>query len=151
MITEFGEELKVVKDKLIAEFEEATRVVATINTKNLNKSLQMKKDEMNTEYERRSHTQQDTHVRELECMKLKFGDEIKQLKKEHTGEDAKIQMELTQSKGIMDQQSFQILGLVKEKKKLEKYIEERKTSILAIENVKSKALELNEKLKFQQK
>jgi hypothetical protein len=94
-ITKLEAELKIVKDNLTVEFEEATRVVATLIKENLNTALQMQKDEMNLEYERRAQTQQDTHVRELECVKLKFGDEIEQLKKEHIGEAAKMKMELT--------------------------------------------------------
>jgi hypothetical protein len=150
-ITELEEELKTVKDKLTVEFEEATRVVATLNTENLNTALQMQKDEMNAEYERRAQTQWDTHVRELECVKLKFGDEIETTKKGTHWRSFQDANKLTQSKGLMEQQSFQILGLVQEKKKLEKSLEERKTSILVVETVKAKALELNEKLKSEQK
>jgi hypothetical protein len=51
----------------------------------------------------------------------------------------------------MEQQNFQILGLVQEKKKLEKAIEESNTSILVVETIKAKELEPNEKLKFEQK
>ena len=53
-ITKLEEELNIVKDKLTVEFEEATRVVATLIKENLNKTLQMQKDEMNLEYERRA-------------------------------------------------------------------------------------------------
>jgi hypothetical protein len=77
-----------VKDELTLEFKEATRVVETLNTKKLNKALQMKKDEMNSEFEIRAQTQQDTHAIELECIKLKLVDEIKQLKREHIEEIA---------------------------------------------------------------
>jgi hypothetical protein len=36
----------------------------------------MQRDYMNAEYERRAPTQRDTHVGEIDCVKLKFGDEI---------------------------------------------------------------------------
>jgi len=51
----------------------------------------MKKDEMNAEFEIREWTQQNTHFRELECIKMKLGDEIKQLKREHNEETTKLQ------------------------------------------------------------
>jgi len=37
------------KDELTSKFEESTRVVETLIIKNLNESLQMKKDEINVE------------------------------------------------------------------------------------------------------
>jgi hypothetical protein len=51
----------------------------------------------------------------------------------------------------MEQQKYLIPGLRQEKQKLEKALEESKTSTLAFEIVKAKQLELNEKLKSEQK
>jgi len=66
----------------------------------------MQRHYMNAEYERRAPTQRDTHVGEIDCVKLKFGDEIEWLKKEHTREASKMQTELAQSKGLMEKQIF---------------------------------------------
>jgi hypothetical protein len=106
---------------------------------------------MSAEFERRAQAQWDTHAKELESIKLKLCEEIEQIKREHVGEASKLQTKLTESKRFMEQQKYQILGLEQEKQKLEKALEESKTSTLIVETVKAKALELNEKLKSEQK
>jgi len=51
----------------------------------------------------------------------------------------------------MEKQNSQIPGLRQENKILEKYMEDRRASTLVVETVKARELELNEKLKFEQK
>jgi hypothetical protein len=42
-----------VKNELTSDFKNTTRVTETLNAKKLSKALQMQKDEMNVEFERR--------------------------------------------------------------------------------------------------
>jgi hypothetical protein len=71
-VTELETELRDVKYRLTSEFENAARVVDTLNTKNLNRSLQAQRDQMNAEFEIMIKTQWDTHNRELEAERQKL-------------------------------------------------------------------------------
>jgi hypothetical protein len=54
IITKLEAKLKIVKENLTLESKEATRVAVTLHAENLNKALQMQKDKMNVEFERRA-------------------------------------------------------------------------------------------------
>jgi hypothetical protein len=62
-----------------------------------------------------------------------------------------LQTKQDESKRFIEQQGYQILGLEKEKEKLEKDLEENKETTLSLEVIRAEAMELNEKLKSEKK
>jgi hypothetical protein len=62
-----------------------------------------------------------------------------------------LKTELDESKQFVEQQSYQIMGLEQEKEKLEEVLEENKENTLSLEVIKAEEIELNEKLRYEQK
>lgn len=56
----------------MSEFERATRVDDNLKTKELNKALQTQKDEFYVEFNQRARLEWDTHLKELEYVKVKI-------------------------------------------------------------------------------
>jgi hypothetical protein len=122
--------VQAVRDDLTSEFERATRIANNLKTKELNRALQIQENEMNVEFDKRAQLEQEAHHKELESTKLKFCEEMEQIKREHAKEISHLQSELDESKQFFEQQNYQSMGLQHEKGSWKRFGKKTRKKIL---------------------
>jgi hypothetical protein len=95
--------VQAVRDELTSKFERATRVADNFKTKELNRSLQTQKDEMNAEFNQKAQLEWDTHLKDFKSTKVNLCEEIEHIKREHAKEISHLQINLGETKRFIEQ------------------------------------------------
>jgi hypothetical protein len=104
----------------ITKFEKVARIAENLQKDEMEKFLQIQKDEMNEEFENKVHIAENMHKEELYSLKLLHSKEIEQLKNNYTQELTSFHTESMEANKFIKQLEHKFKGCNKTKKNFRK-------------------------------
>jgi hypothetical protein len=98
--------MQVIRNELISKFEMESRTAKTLHTKEINKSLETRRKELNVELEKEVKLKWDMHNKDLYSIKQKLFEEMEQVITKHAQGVSNIQTKQVESQKFIEKQCY---------------------------------------------